>query len=174
MNNTNGFTLIEVMVVITILVLVIGALSTLFESSMYSWSRINNQTELQQNLRFGLNSIVDDIKKSKGILEGSNENRIILQMSDKNTIEYGLKTDNQEREHPYYLSGNALYIRKNGGNMDPVSSFINNLTFEYDSADSQETTYIKVSIEGKMDNNKTIVYKSGAEVKWKSFGSLIE
>jgi len=174
MNNNKGFTLVEVMVVLTILVLVIAALSTLFESSMHSWSRVNNQTELQQNLRLSLNFITEDIKNSKGILEDSNENKIILKMSEDNTLEYGLKIDNQGAEHTYHLSGQALYIKENGGNMEPVTSFINNLTFEYDTVNPQDATYVTISIEGKLSNNKTIIYNSGAEVKWKSFGSLIE
>lgn len=174
MNNKNGFTLIEVIIVITILSLIISALAGLFESSMVFWNRVNNQTELQHNLRFALNKIISDIRSSKRISSSSNANEIVLFISDTETIKYGLKNDNMSSEHPYHIIGKVLYREVNGGNQDPIANFIQKLSFAYNDADPAKATFVTVTIEGALLNNKIIVFKSGAEVKWQSFGSLIE
>ncbi|MFZ5943371.1 MAG: PilW family protein [Bacillota bacterium] len=174
MKDNKGFTLIEAIIVITILSLIVAALSGLFESSMRSWSKVNNQAELQHNLRFAINQITADIKNSRGIVVGSSENVIILQMSDSDTIKYGLKTDNLASEHPYDLEGMVLYMEKNGGNQEPVANFIAGLEFSYNNINFSEATYVKVKIEGMTNSGKNTVYESGAEVKWKSFGSLTQ
>lgn len=171
MNNSKGFTLIELMIVVTILSLVLTSLSGVLNSSLNLWNRVNNQVELQHNLRFAVNKIAGDIKKAKGILPGSNEDELILKMSEDQIIKYGLKEDIRDDEHPYYLTGKELYLEKNAGNREPVVNFVQDLVFTYDTDDPQDAKYVKITIQGAL-KNKTIVYSSGAEVKWQSFGSL--
>jgi len=170
-----GFTLIEVIIVITILALVISALAGLLESGLFSWDRVNHQAELQQNLRLALDNIIKDIKRSKKIAAGSTNSQIILVISDTETITYGLKTDDYLDQHPYNMDGQVLYRMENTGNKLPIAYYIANLDFRYKyEATIEDTTFVTVGIEGVLPNGKSITFQSGAELKWKSFGSLTE
>jgi len=168
----SGFTLIEVMIVVTILSLVMASLAGLFEGGMKSWKRVNTQSELQQNLRFALTNIISDIRKTENVDDNSTSEVLILQMPDThsaNTIEYGLKTDEMLGEHQYNLSGQVLYKRVDNGDREPVANFIQSIEFIYDPV-PEDTSYVTVTISGNLPNGKELTLKTGAEIKWKSLG----
>jgi len=142
---------------------------------LFSWHRVNHQIELQQNLRLAIDNIIKDIKMSKKIAPSSTNNEIVLVLSDTETITYGLKIDDFFDEHPYSMSGQVLYRRENTGDRLPIAYFINSLVLLYKYDDTiEDTTYVTVIVEGILPNGKTTTLKSGAELKWKSFGSLTQ
>ncbi|MGI6227562.1 MAG: PilW family protein [Peptococcales bacterium] len=172
--NNKGFTLIEVIVVIAILSLVIASLAGILESGMYSFHRVNNQSELQQNLRTSLNLIISDIQTAKSI-KSISTNEITLN-NDEGVKTFFLDYDNKASEHPYHIKGKTLYYKKNNSSPEPVTLFIKELNFDWQpkDGDPQDINFVVVTIKGELPNGKEMIFNSGAEIKWKSFGFLTE
>ena len=68
----NGTTLIELMVVVTILSLVILGLVTFFGGGIRSWISGQNQLKAQREARMALDRIVRDIREANNVVEGNN------------------------------------------------------------------------------------------------------
>lgn len=175
MKNNEGFTLIELLVIVTILSLLIPCLTSILGSNMTSFNAINNRNELQQNLRFTLNTIIQDIRNCKKINKESSAKEISLNLEDDTHIKYGLKMDNQKEEHLYNLEGKVIFREKNYGNKNPLANFIDNLKFlyfKYDPktnkfrvTDPEKATYIEVEISGVLSNKKKVILRTGVGVK---------
>lgn len=68
--NCVGTTLIELMVVITILSLVILGLVTFFGGGIRSWISGQNQLQAQREARIAMDRITKEIREANGVIEG--------------------------------------------------------------------------------------------------------
>jgi len=69
--NPNGFSLIEIMVVVAILGIIILGLVTFFTGGTRSWVTGQHQLEAQRNARFAMDRMVKEIREGKNITGGS-------------------------------------------------------------------------------------------------------
>lgn len=74
----NGFTLIELMVVVVILGLITIGLTTLFGGGMRSWISGQFQLEAQRNTRIALDRMVKEIREGDSIDNSSDSNTITV------------------------------------------------------------------------------------------------
>lgn len=169
LRNSKGFTLVEVMIVLTILSILMVSLSNLLLNSNGFFQRVSNQSELQQNLRLALITIIRDIQKCKYIDNDSSSTEIVLVFPDGQRIRYGLKPDDMQEEHKFQLTGQVLFQQKNNGNREPLANFINSINFSYNNSLPEKSTFVTVEISGQVTPHKEITLKSGAGLKWASF-----
>jgi len=69
--NKNGFTLIEMMIVVAILGIIILGLVTFFTGGTRSWVTGQHQLEAQRNARLSMDRMVKEIREGKNITSGS-------------------------------------------------------------------------------------------------------
>lgn len=113
--NEKGFTLVEVLMALTILLIVLGIAFNFLKTSFDLDRNISQSVDLQQNARFAMQSIVRDLKN------GTN-----IQLVNSQRIKFtdGLGTQTVE----YRLSGDQLIRDENNSN-SPVASSISQLNF---------------------------------------------
>lgn len=91
----DGFTLVELMVGITIMGILMAALFGLLIQSLKSWNANSHLTEVQQTARFAVDAIVKDAQYAKQIVI-TNENDITLiklEGTTLHTLHYYLDTN---------------------------------------------------------------------------------
>lgn len=172
--SNKGFTLVEVMVVILLLSLIIASLGGLLASGVEAFNYMNNKIELQQNLRYALANIIEEIKNARELIAISDQEITLLNRKDE-LVTYKLARDPQAKEHLYDISGRNLYLYTEKAKQ-PIANFIEKISFKAEPGYQrvQDVTYITVSVQGKTSSGKRIRLNSGAELKWKSFGPLVE
>lgn len=82
-----GFTLIELIISLTILTLVMGSSFYLLGTVLKSWNKTSKQTENLQIAQLVLDKISRDIRNAKGIKSGSSASELILDYGTK-TVSY--------------------------------------------------------------------------------------
>jgi prepilin-type N-terminal cleavage/methylation domain-containing protein len=76
--NHRGFSLIELMIVVTILSLMVLGLVTFFSGGARSWISGQSQLKAQREARIVMDSMVKEIREGKKIENGSYENGVII------------------------------------------------------------------------------------------------
>ena len=76
--NRKGFSLIELMVVVTILSFMVLGLVTFFTGGARSWISGQNQLKAQREARMTMDSMVREIREGKSVVTGSYENGVII------------------------------------------------------------------------------------------------
>jgi type IV pilus assembly protein PilW len=61
-NKSNGFTLVELMVSLTIGLIILAAVSSVFVTSKRSYNEQDRQAKMQENARFALNTLMHDLR----------------------------------------------------------------------------------------------------------------
>lgn len=113
--NKKGFTLVELMISITILSLVIFSLYGLLETGMYSYKRSDAHLEQVQHLRIAMEKIGRDLRAARSVKWENNTLKITLESS--NDVQYYLGTESIYG--PSGLSGSKL-----SRNSQPVASYL--------------------------------------------------
>jgi prepilin-type N-terminal cleavage/methylation domain-containing protein len=73
-----GFSLIELMIVVTILSLMVLGLVTFFSGGARSWISGQNQLKAQREARVVMDSMVKEIREGKSVVAGSYENGVTI------------------------------------------------------------------------------------------------
>jgi len=104
-----GFTLLEVLISLTITVVLLTALVPLFATSLALWRTSGSQSEVQQTARFAVDSMVRDLKYGSDIRK-INDNELSF-------------IDSQGRQSGYRLStsNHILYNLLSNNNPQPVT-----------------------------------------------------
>ena len=76
--NNKGFSLIELMVVVTILSFMVIGLVTFFTGGARSWIAGQNQLKAQREARMVMDRMVKEIREGKSVVTGSYENGVII------------------------------------------------------------------------------------------------
>jgi len=164
----NGFTLIELMVVVVILSLVILGLVTFFTGGARSWIAGQSQLEAQRNARQAMDIMVREIREGKEIKNGSINDTIIVSIpalgsEDAYDVTYSLSNSTIKRG-TISLIDNVLKISG-----EDIFKYYDNGGIEIDPPDS---TVSKVRINLKVDvdddSNPDIILNT--DVNLRNFG----
>jgi prepilin-type N-terminal cleavage/methylation domain-containing protein len=100
-----GFTLIEVVITVTLLAIVLGALLTVFESVQRSAAFVQNRSEALDSMRIVVDEMTKEIRQATSVSPSSTAS-----MLDMNTYVLGVT-----KHIVYEASGSQLTRRVNGG-----------------------------------------------------------
>ncbi len=178
--NCSGTTLIELMVVITILSLVILGLVTFFGGGIRSWISGQNQLRAQREARIVLDRIVKEIREANHVVAGDNsyERGIEISFPDtlsKDNVVYRFKTVNINDEY-----GSIVSIINNATNtlIDNIPNAQNNdegFFIRYYDVDGKETSAgkdaskIKLTLQVDVDRDKNADITLETEVALRNF-----
>ncbi|MFH1776091.1 MAG: type II secretion system protein [Candidatus Omnitrophota bacterium] len=115
-----AFTIIEVLFVVAVIALLLGAISPFLGAFHNSWQKVDRRNEVLQNARVGMDKMLRDIRQAESF-DTINNNRLIFTDVDGNSIEY--------RKHAGSLKRNSVIMIED----------ISDLTFTYYDANGDET-----------------------------------
>ena len=118
----NGFTLIEMLVSLTVLFVALGAIFYALGAEIKLWDRIATSIEKQQLSEAVLSRMTRDIRSASEILSASNRQNLFLRIG-ADTIDYSLSEEKVKRSK----NGAAAYLT--------VENEIKELSFLYPTAD---------------------------------------
>ncbi len=136
-----GFSLIETIIAMSLLMVLLSAGFILFSASLRSFSKINQKIEQNQNSQIVMKRITEEVRGSRGILSISTPSRLVLDYLP-DTIAYEL---------------NDLKFRrsKNGyGSYLTTENQITDLTFSYPGPHLVE---IKIKTQGRNYRSRVLV-----------------
>jgi Tfp pilus assembly protein PilX len=149
----SGFTLIEALVTMMMMILVLFALYSIFDMSLRVFSFGNDKTEAVENARVGLERMEREIRAAYPYNKAAG-NTTILADGTASEVTFGNDLDgnrkiecpnaNNECEIVTYRRGISdpnTVQRENGGQTQPVVNYVNGLSFEYLDAAGNPTAY---------------------------------
>lgn len=96
-----GFTLVELILVLSIFTLLMGCILSVLGVELDFWGKIVAASEKQQISNIVMSRIISDIRAANEILPGSDQNKLLLK-SSSNIIEYSLKNSKVRRKKNNY------------------------------------------------------------------------
>ena len=156
--NQNGFSLIEMMIVVAILGIIILGLVTFFTGGTRSWVTGQHQLEAQRNARLSMDRMVKEIREGKNIISSSDGDTIVVSIpdfdtadpDDYNVVTYSLfGTTIQRGTNPLIenvLTGEAIFRYYNSSDAEvtspdaTVSKIHINLKVDVDKDDAPDIT----------------------------------
>ena len=140
--NEKGFTLVELLVYVSIMIVVLGALYSVLNTNTKSYSSQENRVQVTQDLRAALDLMATEIRMAgydPGVIgvvtfqDDSNNNYD----TDGDSIRFTMDRDGDgsianSEDINYYLDGSSRILRREGGGTEPVVAVdIINLAFSY-------------------------------------------
>ncbi|TYP53296.1 type II secretion system protein [Thermosediminibacter litoriperuensis] len=121
-----GFTLVEVVVAVSIFSLVVGAALALYQQAVLSWHKDEARVDVQESLRIALERMSGEIRSARELVEAG-ESRIGLAV-----IEPGGDSDNATKYIYYYLdSAQKRLVRELDGKKDPAAGHVTAFQLAY-------------------------------------------
>ena len=160
--NKKGFSLIELMVVITILGFVILGLVTFFTGGTRSWITGQSQLTAQRNARQAMDRMIKEIRGGEKLLSGSDVDTIIVSFPSS----FG------ESDVTYNLSGTT--INRDG---NPLINDVQHLYFDYydeggNPIASISASRVNINLQVDVDNDGNADIDLTTEVNLRNFGLL--
>ena len=161
----NGFTLIELMVVVVILSLVILGLVTFFTGGARSWIAGQSQLEAQRNARQAMDIMVREIREGKEIKNGSINDTIIVSIpalgsEDAYDVTYSLSNSTIKRG-TISLIDNVLKISG-----EDIFKYYDNGGIEIDPPDiTVSKVHINLKVDVDDDGNPDITLKTDVNLR---------
>ena len=139
----NGFSILELLIVLAIMSIVGGAAYSIFATLTMSYTTQNVAAKTQQGLRIGVDTIARDIRmagldplKSAGAKIVTADSTTIQFTSDKNLDG---DVDDSSEDITYALSGDAILYTDDLGSV-PVIENVSNFSFTYFDSDGSITS----------------------------------
>lgn len=142
--NYNGFTLVEMLVAMSLLSIIIVAVNGYFLTSVISWHNSQDKAEVEENLRIGINYLTRELRQAENIVSFDllSGGKVKFIDANKKTISYFCSISG-DTEHAYQL------IRAvNGVGNNPVARYINEISVKPDDCD-EHTRLISVTMVGE-------------------------
>ena len=150
LKSDKGFTLVEVLTVMLILGLVISVFGSFFTTGFKTWGLMENRGELQQNLRFAMDKITNDVRNAPGDTVTVQAANPILTVW-ANVYQYEVDSNGVLRRKAYQVDSNGVHVLLNN---EPVTT--DNMTvvgfYVYKKQIEAQDIYT-VILEGKMGNS---------------------
>lgn len=94
-NSESAFTLAEVVVALSLFTLIVGAALSLYQQSVLTWKRDEMRFDVQEELKFALESMSRDIRSAIEII-GTNPSKLKLKVIDAKEVVYEWDSKNGE------------------------------------------------------------------------------
>ena len=130
--NRRGFSLIELMIVVTILSLMVLGLVTFFSGGARSWISGQSQLKAQREARIAMDSMVKEIREGKNVVIGSYENGVTISypaVLGKEDVTFELIGSSVKRNNANILIDNVpggglfiTYFDDEGTQVDPPTT----------------------------------------------------
>lgn len=147
-----GFTLVEVVVAVTILVIALSAALLLYAQGTLIYNREEVQVDVQENARIALDRLVRELRSAKEI----NEVKI-------NSITFTL--DDGSRVRYYHDTFRQQLMREKGSGVNPVASFIKDLRFEREPPYASSDVLIKITLVAGERENEGYTFSTNVFVR---------
>lgn len=150
-----GFTLLEVVIAMTLLSIVLLAGNQLLFSGLKSWIHGEEQIDVVQNMRVGMDFMTREIRSATGVKTANSSYIIITVLNyDFSTGDVRYQYDNVDKE---------LERKEGSSSPQPVSSRISGLTFSYDSGNPIK--WVGIEMKGKRKDGHEITMKSKVSLR---------
>lgn len=148
---SSGATLIELMVVITILSFVILGLVTLFGGGIRSWISGQNQLQAQREARIALDRLAKEIREANLVIEGSNSFEKSIEVSFPKVFNKDNAIFRYDEASRSIRTGNNNILLDNVPNYGFMISYFD--TQGDPSLPDKNASKIEVTIKVKVDDN---------------------
>ncbi len=165
--NCSGMTLIELMIVITIISFVILGLVTFFGGGIRSWISGQNQLQAQREARIALDKIAKEIREANGVIEGFSYEKAI-EVSFPTILNKNNAIFKYDKATESIRTGNNNILLDNvpDGGFNILYFDINGDICEADKNASKVEVSIEVDVDG--DKNPDITLKT--EINLRNYG----
>lgn len=164
-NNERGFTLVELMIGLAISLVLMGVAVSVFNVQRKSYSLQEQVTEMQQNVRAGMDMMVREVRMSgydpvnAGFVGIGTNTTALLQILADLDGDGTTTASNEDITYRYYNANDATYprqIKRNtGGGFQPLAENIDAFNFSYYDGNGVATTtasgirQIRITITGR-------------------------
>jgi len=159
-SNKNGFSLIELMVVVVILSLIVLGLVTFFTGGARSWIAGQSQLEAQRNARQAMDIMVREIREANKIYSTSRSNEIYFHTPFNGDISFSLLGRDLKRINNIMISNVQglvfTYLDNSGSTVDPTDS---------DKESKVSKVHINLQIDVDQDSNPDIILNSDIDLR---------
>lgn len=123
-----GFTLVEVVVAVSIFSLVVGAALALYQQAVLSWHKDEAGVDVQESLRIGLDRMSRELRTA-----------VKFNKASKNSIEF----ESADGKTVYYeANGGQLMRQVNPSGSNPVANYVTGLTLMYYDGNNYELSML--------------------------------
>jgi len=151
----SGFTLLEVVIAMTLLSIVLLAGNQLLFSGLKSWIHGEEQIDVVQNMRTGMDFMTREIRSAKEVKTADSKYIVItMTKTDLSTVDVRYQYDSIDKE---------LERKEGSSSPQPVSSRISDVTFSYDSGNPIK--WVGITMKGKRKDGHEISIKSKATLR---------
>ena len=139
----NGFTLVEIITALTLMLVFLATANTLFVSGINAYHQNRDRAEVAENLRVGMNRLSREMRQAVefGQFTPDNAGRVAFKNAGGSTISYHISTSGD------YESAWQLIRAIDGHGNNPVARYVNRLTVEPPDAD-EHNRVITVTLAG--------------------------
>jgi prepilin-type N-terminal cleavage/methylation domain-containing protein len=157
-----GFTLVEAIVSLTIFVLAVSAVLTVYLQGYAGYLENNQKIEVQEGLRIALNRISRDLRQAKSEPEIFKQDGSLSRDGTGSKISF-LTASGETVTYSFDRRDRELEVRRGAaGSFQPVVSHIEDLEFQFDS----DKKIVAIYIRGKKHNsNPPVVYEMKTKVQ---------
>ncbi|QYJ14400.1 Type IV minor pilin PilW [Rubrobacter xylanophilus DSM 9941] len=177
-----GFTLVEMMVTIVIMLTVFFALHAVFETSMRIFGFSNNKVEAVENARVGMERMVRELRMAYPYGKASSppDERLLSTMGETqitfgNDLDGDRRVEISDEQISYFLDGRRLMRRAGDGLAQPVAEGVSGLRIEYlknsggtlvTATTESEVETVRISLEVRVNRGgepgtQTLIYQVG-------------
>lgn len=153
---TGGFTLVEVLVAVMLLVLIAGTMLGLYATALYAWQAQTQTHDTREHLRVGMDRLTRELRQATQLTKAT-DSLIEFKSSDGRTIEYKHEPLKAQLNRRVVGSGTSL----------PVCSFVAGVSFVYVPEDvpAGQITQVMVTLTGKNGSEPPIIIRSGISLR---------
>jgi type II secretory pathway pseudopilin PulG len=145
-----GFTLIEIVIALTLFIIILGGVSAILFSGLDSWTHGEEQIDVVQNMRIGLDKMVREIREAVDITSsGDTYIQFTVPIVDDNSLDFTGSV--KSMGYQYDSADQELERKVVGSTPQPVASRIKNITFSYSGTPTKivNITMVGVSKDGQ-------------------------
>lgn len=156
----SGFTLIELVVAVSLFTLVIGAALSLYQQGVLAWQRGEKGVDVQENLRLGLDRMSRELRTAT-VLREAKVNSVKFDTAYAKTVRY------------YYDPEKGQLMREVDGGSNPLASCVTGLSLKYynkngeekTDGDLSEITLVRIILEGKKGDLKPLKLTTSVRIR---------
>lgn len=147
-----GFTLVEVVVAVTILLIALSVALALYVQGTLMYKRQEIGVEVQENARIALDRLVRELRTAREINE-VRATSITFTLDDGSQVRY------------YHDTSRQQLMRQKGGGVNPLASYIRDLRFEGEPPGASQGVLIKITLVAGEGEGRTSTFTTSVFVR---------